>query len=123
MRISYLSWALTSSSSRVVLCMGGSPLASGWTNAHPEKKIKRLLYSSKAEAIKLSESPVPVLKPYEARSTVIAEFLNIFQGKKTLWKAELFEQFNGLLPADFIALKDLSALPVAVYYLRSHYLR
>ncbi|KAL0907118.1 hypothetical protein M5K25_025661 [Dendrobium thyrsiflorum] len=71
---------------------------------------QRLLYSSKAEAIKLSESPVPVLKPNEARSTVIAEFLNIFQGKKTLWKAELFEQFNGLLPADFIALKDLSAL-------------
>ncbi|KAL0907116.1 hypothetical protein M5K25_025659 [Dendrobium thyrsiflorum] len=60
--------------------------------------------------MKLSESPVPVLKPYETRSTVIAEFLNVFQGKETLWKAELFEQFDRLLPADFITAEDLSAL-------------
>ncbi|KAH0450491.1 hypothetical protein IEQ34_021183 [Dendrobium chrysotoxum] len=120
---------------------------------------------SKAEAIKLSESPVPVLKqellclnashllqliflnkgshlrsirhrsldllehmflllllnqPYEARSTIIAEFLNVFQRKQTLWKAELFEQFNRLTLANFIAVEDLSALPVAFNFLRSH---
>uniref|UniRef100_A0A0D3GLQ1 Uncharacterized protein n=1 Tax=Oryza barthii TaxID=65489 RepID=A0A0D3GLQ1_9ORYZ len=52
---------------------------------------------------------LPLHQPHEPSVPVVAELLDVLQWQEALGEAQLFQQLNGLVPADGISTDDLRA--------------